>query len=104
MLRKGHISNHLIRRAFKRSHTITPYRRSSIKMVSIVNSRFHCTRHGSFVGSTCSNCYPPSPSISTAFLRTFPVFASTHGKLILETKEISGGTSGYFSPQWIFKL
>lgn len=29
------------------------HRRSSIRIVSIVNSRFHWTRHGSLAGSTC---------------------------------------------------
>jgi hypothetical protein len=28
------------------------YRLNSIRIVSIVNSRFHCTKHGSLVGST----------------------------------------------------
>ncbi len=28
------------------------YRRSSIRIVSMVKSRFHCAKHGSFVGST----------------------------------------------------
>ena len=36
----------------------TTYLRSSIRMVSMVNSLFHCTRQGSLDGSTFASCQP----------------------------------------------
>lgn len=53
-----------------------PYLRSSIKMVSIVFSRFHEARQGSWEGSTA------------------PLFGLTQGKLTMLTNWIVGGLSG----------
>lgn len=33
----------------------SPYRLSSIKIVSMLKSRFHCAKHGSLLGSTCDD-------------------------------------------------
>lgn len=62
------------------------YLRSSIKIVSIVYSRFQPAKQGRRDGST------------------LPERESTQGTLIFETNCTVGGTSGYSEPQWMLTL
>ena len=60
--------------------------RNSIKIVSMVFSRFQFARQGSCLGSTR------------------PFWGLTQGRLIWLTNWMVGGSSGYFSPQCILRL
>ena len=103
VLWEGHVSSSVIRAVTWKAKAIGSYRLSSIRMVSMVKSRFHWTRHGSLVGSTLRALSCLS-HLDTAYSLTLPVLPSTQGRLIFDKNVTSGGISGYCEPQWIFKL